>query len=186
MYFAIAMAGVSAYSAYMSSVEQNKSARNAQDEALYRQRVQDRISEGQIVEQKQNAFMAMSEVAQQKMVSMSKQRNAMSESGVTGNVAKRVESVNRLKFTQASNKVQEEATTNIINIANKQLANKIDTEAILREAESKKKSSLSIATDMAIQGYQGYSIGSSLDRGISSLQSNSTNTSGNTDRKIIL
>ncbi len=88
------------------------------------------------------------------------------DTGVSGVSAQRSEAITRTKFSEAKGKVAREVDTNIINVANNMLANKIDTEALIAEAESKKQS---VFTNTILGAIQGGTSGISMASGLKSL-----------------
>jgi hypothetical protein len=167
MWVAVGMAAVSAYSSMESAKAQNKAANRAQDNANRRYALEAGVAEGQMEEQQQLALEKMTDITRGFLKAKGQATTVQAETMVTGNVAKRLEADRRIKESEAKGKVAKEIDTNVINIAQGMIANKIDTEAILAEAESKKKNSLAIATDMVVAGGQGYMAGSSIQKGFS-------------------
>jgi pimeloyl-CoA synthetase len=152
-------AGTAAYGAYSSAQAQNKASEVAQDNATRRYALESGVAESQMEEQQELALEKMTEITRGFLKAKGQATAVQAETMVTGNVAKRLEADRRIKESEAKGKVAKEIDTNVINIAQGMIANKIDTEAILAEAESKKKNSLAIATDMTMTGLSGYSSG---------------------------
>ena len=172
-------AGASMYSSYQSSISNNKAQARTQKEAERRYRLQAGIAGEQIKEQDMIAMEQMTEISKEFLMAKSKALATQAESGVAGNTKGRTMQILSTKESEAKGKVAQSIDVNKINIARDMLANKIDTEAIIRESKARELSNTQILTNMLIAGVQGgaqgYMLGSSLS---SSFGSASTAKSG--------
>lgn len=163
------MAGVSAYSAYESGKAQNRAVDRANKNATRRYEIKSGIANNQMEEQNQMAMEKMTDVARKFLQAKGTARAVQAESMVGGNVQKIMASDLRAKEAETKGRVAKEINTNIINIAQGMIAEKIDTEAMIAESMSKSKSRLSILTDTAVAGMGGASQSASLGANIKSL-----------------
>lgn len=173
------MAGTSMYSSRQQSIANNKAQARTQKEAERRYRLQAGIAGEQIKEQDMIAMEQMTEISKEFLMAKSKALATQAESGVAGNTKARTMQILSTKESEAKGKVAQSIDVNKINIARDMLANKIDTEAIIRESKARELSNTQILTNMLISGVQGgaqgYMLGSSLS---SSFGSASTAKSG--------
>lgn len=173
------MAGASMYSSRQQSIANNKAQARTQKEAERRYRLQAGIAGEQIKEQDMIAMEQMTEISKEFLMAKSKALATQAESGVAGNTKARTMQILSTKESEAKGKVAQSIDVNKINIARDMLANKIDTEAIIRESKARELSNTQILTNMLISGVQGgaqgYMLGSSLS---SSFGSASTAKSG--------
>lgn len=157
------MAAMSAYSANQAGRSANRQSRLAQENADRKYRLESGISEQQMEEQNQMALEQMTEVSREFLKAKSTLEAQRAESGVAGVTQQRIKANVATKESEAKGKVAKEINTNIVNIAQGMLAKKIDTDAIIREAESKKRN---VALDTVLGGIQGglqgYSMGKSV------------------------
>lgn len=157
------MAVVGAYSASESAKANNRAAGRAQANAARRYELQADQAEAMMDEQQIIARDKMTDVTRAFLVAKGKSKAIQAETMVTGASSQRVEAVQRSKFSEAKGKIAQEVDTNVINIAQDMITKKIDTEATIAEAESKKKNVFTETAMGAIQGgMQGYSLGSSM------------------------
>jgi hypothetical protein len=157
------MAVVSAYSASSAASASNRAASQAQDNANRRYELQSSQAEAMMDEQQIIARDKMTDVTRAFLQAKGKANAIQAETMVTGVSSQRIEASSRMKSSEAKGKVAQEVNTNIINIANDMLTKQIDTEAIIREAESKKKNVFTETAIGAISGgLQGYSMGKSV------------------------
>ncbi len=161
------IAAVSVYSAYESGQAQNRAADRATDNANRRYAIQSGVAENQMEEQQMMALEKMTDVTRGFLVAKGRDKVIQAETGVTGNVQKRLKAMSRTKESEVKGTVAKEIDTNVINIAQGMIANKIDTEALISEAQASKKSSMMIAADMVAAGASGYMTGSSLKKSFS-------------------
>ena len=159
-----------AYSSSQTAKAQNRaSEQNAQltrDEAQRRYVLESGIATQQMDEQSMLAMEKMTDISRAFLQAKGQAKAIQAESGVGGNVAKRAEAITRTKASEAKGQVAKEIDTNVINIANGMLANKIDTEAILAKAQAN-KTNVGLAT---LNGaMSGFSVGMSMGSGIKSL-----------------
>ena len=173
------MAGANMYSTSQQAKANNKAQARTQEEAERRYRLQASIAGEQIKEQDMIAMEQMTEVSQEFLMAKSKALATQAESGVAGNTKSRTMQILSTKESEAKGKVAQSIDVNKINIARDMLANKIDTESIIRESKARELSSSQILTNMLMSGVQGgaqgYMLGSSLSN---SFGSASTATSG--------
>ena len=122
-------------------------------------------------EQNQLALEKMTAVTRQFIKAKGTAKAIQAETMVGGNVAKIAKADMRLKESETKGKVAKEIDTNVINIAQGMIAKKIDTEALVAEALSKKKSGMSLLTDSAMAGVQGglsgFQLGSGINKALS-------------------
>ena len=142
-------------SAYSSAQAQNANANMQQANARRRYLMQSQVAGEQMEEQKQLAFEKMTEVSQKFLLAKGRATAIQAESGVAGKTVDRAKALQRTKESIVKGKVAREADVNNINIARGMIANKIDTEALIQEAEANKLSSTQIATNMIIAGGRG-------------------------------
>lgn len=154
-----AVAGTAIVGAYSSSQatkasnrasEQN--ARLTREEAKRRYALESGIAQQQMSEQQNLAMEKMTDISRAFLLASSQDKVIQAETGVGGNVQQRMEAINRTKASEAKGQVAKELDTNVINIANGMLANKIDTEAILAKAQAEKKSAALAILSGAISG----------------------------------
>lgn len=162
------MAATSMASAYSASANANAQADTATANAQRRYALKAKISEEQMGEQQQIAREEMTTVTRKIMAIGSQQDVAQAESGVAGNAIERRKHNLRLKEQEAKGKIAKEVDTNVINIAQGMLAEKIDTEALIAEADSRRVSPVNTAINMLGAGVggalQGYQVGSQLSK----------------------
>lgn len=130
----------------------NRQSAQAQRNADRRYALQSGVAENQMEEQQEQALEKMTDVTRKFLVAKGQATVHQAESGVSGVTQKRIEAVTRGKFSEAKSKVAKETDTNVINIAQDMLAKKIDTEALIAEAEARKKNVFSETLMGAIQG----------------------------------
>lgn len=168
----VVAAGVSAYSSSENAKAQIEAQENASEEARENARrryeLKSGVSKNQMEEQKNLALEKMTDITRETLKVKATQKVAQIESGVTGNLAKRKESLLRLKSSEAKGKVAKETDTNNINIARGMLAEKIDTEALIREANLRESSTANIALNTLSSAVQGFSQGFSVANSFSS------------------
>ena len=159
----VVMAGVSAYSANQSAKAQNRQADAMADNANRRYALEAGVASQQMDEQGSIAFESMTDVTRQFLVARGQARAIQAESGVSGKTQQRMESVDRTKASEVKSKVARDVNTNIVNIAQGMLASKVDTEALVAEANARRKN---VGMDTLMGGIQGgisgYQIGSSF------------------------
>lgn len=180
------MAGAGMYSSYQSSKANNKAQARTQEEAQRRYRLQASIAGEQIKEQDMLAMEQMTDISREFLIAKSKALTVQAESGVAGNTKGRVMNVIETKESEAKGKVAKNIDVNKVNIARDMLANKIDTEAIIRESKARELSSSAILTNMLLAGVQGgvsgYNIGSnisSVSKGTTGLNTSATTSASN-------
>jgi hypothetical protein len=169
MAFAISAGVLMAGSAYMNAQAQNASMEAAQKNAERRYGMQAAIAGNQMEEQNMLAMEKMTEVTRKFLLAKGKATTVQAETMVGGNVQKRLSANLSSQSSEIKGKVAQEVNTNIINVATDMLAKKIDTEAMIAEAESKKKSSLAIAVDMGLGFMQGAAAGAEFNKAMSGL-----------------
>jgi len=157
------MAAVGAYSSSQAASANNAAASAAQDNAARRYEMEGNVAKNQMEEQQVIARDKMTDVTRAFLQAKGKSTAVQAESGVTGASADRINANQRSKFSEATGKVAQEVDTNVVNIAQGMLGKKVDTDAMIAEAESKKKNVFTATAMGALQGgLQGYSLGSSI------------------------
>lgn len=156
MSFMWSMVAVSVGSTVASGMAANESAENAQENANRRYAMKNANAGNQMDEQKSLAFEKMTEVTRGFMKTKGTMEAVQAETMVGGNVQKRLKGAARRESSEAKGQVAKVANANIKNIAQGMLAEKIDTDAMLMELESRKKSSLQIAVDAGVTGVGTY------------------------------
>ena len=157
------MAAVGAYSSSQAASASNAAAGAAQDNAARRYEMEGNVAKNQMEEQQVIARDKMTDVTRAFLQAKGKSTAVQAESGVTGASADRINANQRSKFSEATGKVAQEVDTNVVNIAQGMLGKKVDTDAMIAEAESKKKNVYTATATGALQGgLQGYSLGSSI------------------------
>lgn len=162
-----ATAVVGAYSSSQATKASNRAseqnARLTREEAKRRYALESGIAQQQMSEQQNLAMEKMTDISRAFLLASSQDKVIQAETGVGGNVQQRMEAINRTKASEAKGQVAKELDTNVINIANGMLANKIDTEAILAKAQAEKKSVALAILSGAISGAStGLQIGGAL------------------------
>lgn len=162
-----ATAVVGAYSSSQATKASNRAseqnARLTREEAKRRYALESGIAQQQMTEQQNLAMEKMTDISRAFLLASSQDKVIQAETGVGGNVQQRMEAINRTKASEAKGQVAKELDTNVINIANGMLANKIDTEAILAKAQAEKKSVALAILSGAISGAStGLQIGGAL------------------------
>lgn len=151
-----ATAAVGAYSSSQATRASNRaSEQNAsltREEARRRYALESGIAQQQMSEQQNLAMEKMTDISRAFLLASSQDKVIQAETGVGGNVQQRMEAINRTKASEAKGQVAKEINTNVINIANGMLANKIDTEAIIAKAQAEKKSVALATLNGAISG----------------------------------
>ena len=162
---AVGIAVVGAYSANQSSKATNKASEQAQENERRRYLLQSGIAKNQMEEQQGIALEKMTDISREFIKAKGTATAVQAESGVSGNVQQRMKSIQNTKASEAKGKVAQEVNTNVINIANGMLAKKVDTDAIIAEAESRKQN---VAVNTIIGGISGAVSGYSMGKSISS------------------
>lgn len=163
MSFMWSLVAVSVGSSVATGIAGNNAAEAGQKNANRRYAMKGKNAENQMDEQKSLAFEKMTEVTRGFLKTKGTMQAVEAETMVTGNVAKRLKGAARRESSEAKGQVAKVANANIKNIAQDMLAEKIDTEAVLSELESRKKSSLQIAIDAGVAGVGTYvGLGSDL------------------------
>ena len=151
-----ATAAVGAYSSSQATKASNRAsehnARLSREEAKRRYALESGIAQQQMSEQQNLAMEKMTDISRAFLLASSQDKVIQAETGVGGNVQQRMEAINRTKASEAKGEVAKELDTNVINIANGMLANKIDTEAILAKAQAEKRSVFLSALSGGISG----------------------------------
>lgn len=159
----VTSAALTGYSAYSATNAANDAADAQQDNARRKYLLESGVASNQMEEQQSIAMEQMTEVSREFLKAKSAAEAQQAESGVAGVSAQRAKMVMTTKEGEAKGKVAKEVDTNVINIAQGMLASKIDTDAIIAEAQSKKKNVAFETILGGIQGgLQGYSLGKSL------------------------
>jgi len=152
MYVAIGTAALSAGATYMSGEAANASAEAGQANAKRRFALKSKNAENQMEEQKSLAMEKMTEVTRQFLLTKGTMEVARAESGVGGNVAQRLKMQANTDASEAKGQVAKVTNSNIVNIAQDMIAEKVDTDAMMMELESRKKSSLQLLVDSGLAG----------------------------------
>jgi len=176
---------IGAYSASESAKANNEAMSQTQDNAVRRYELQADIAEQQMEEQQGIARDKMTDVTRAFLVAKGKSTAIQAETMVGGNVSQKLEAVERTKYSEAKGKVAKEVDTNVINIANDMLAKQVDTEAIISEAESKKKNVFTSMLTGGVSGaISGYQMGSSISSPTTSVGVKSTGVSASSSTNI--
>ena len=148
MWIAGASAVMGVGSAYSAGQGQKMQSKMAQRNAQRQYDLKVGVSEQQLDEQGQEAMSKMTEVTRQFLQAKGQLKAVSAESGVSGNVAKRKFAMLRTKESETKGKVAKEINTNVVNIAQGMLAEKIDTERLIQEAKAKDLSTAQLAMNM--------------------------------------
>jgi len=167
---ALVVAGASTamglFSGYSSAKTANMSAKAQEKEAKRRYALQAGTTKNQLEEQRGIARDKMTEISKQFLAASGSMQAASGESLTGGNVRSRIKRDLGSKESEASIQKLSEVNTNVINIAQGMLAEKIDTEAIIGQARLSKKN---VLMETAMGALQGVSSGSSSMSGLKSL-----------------
>ena len=164
----VGMAGLGAYSAYAGASNANRQAAIQEENAERKYRLQAGVADQQMTEQQQIVMEQMSDVSREFIVAKSNAQAVQADSGVAGVSQRRMGSVMSTKEQDVKGKVVSEASTNMVNIAQGMLANKVDTESMIAEARSRKRNVITDTVIGGIQGgIQGYTMGKSFSSGSS-------------------
>ena len=136
LYVGVAGAGIGGASEVLGAEAQNDSIEQAIKNSQRRYALKSSIARNQMTEQEQEAMGKMTDVARAFLKAKGTAKAVQAESGVGGNVQKIQEFQLASKEAETKGKVAKEIDTNVINIAQDMLANKIDTEAMIDEAIS--------------------------------------------------
>lgn len=158
---------ISAYASYSSASANNKAQKVTQKEAERRYALQASIAKDQLNEQDTLALSKMTEITREFIGAKSKSLAIQAESGLAGNTMAKKINILGTKESESKGAVAQEIDVNKINIARDMLANKIDTESIIRESKAREISSTNIAIGMVGAGLQGYMMGKQLNAGFS-------------------
>jgi len=164
--FAGGTGALGAYSSYMGKVAGNEDANQAESNASRRYEIKAGIAENQMEEQNQIALEKMTDVARQFLKARGTAKAVQAESMVGGNVQRRLEMDNRMKESETKGRIAKEIDTNVINIAQGMLAEKIDTEAMISEALSRRKSGMKMFTEATSAGMSSSLSGLQLATGL--------------------
>lgn len=151
-----AVAGLSAFTAASSASAANRAAAREEENIIRRYELQADIAKSQIEEQRQIARDKMTEVSLKFLAIRGKEAVTQAETMVGGKLAKRKAFMARAKESEVKSKVAKEVDTNVVNIAQDMVAKKIDADAMIAEARSKKQN---VFTATVIGGLQGYMAG---------------------------
>lgn len=143
-FFAIGVGGLAGYSSYMSGQAVNASAIQSQKNTRRRYKLKGDIAKSQMEEQRELAFEKMTEVTRSFMKTKGTLEAVQAETMVGGNVQKRLSHAANREASEEKGQIAKVADVNIINIAQSMIADKVDSEAMLMEAESKKKGSMEL------------------------------------------
>lgn len=147
--------GASAIGTYTSAIENNKASNRAIENANRRYAMDSMVSINQMEEQNAIALEQMTEVTRKFLAAKGKAKAIQAETMVGGNVEKRLKADLRLKESETKGKIAKEVNTNIINIAQGMIANKIDNDALINEALAKKRTGLALVTDVSLSAMGG-------------------------------
>lgn len=134
------LAALAAAGSLYGSDQANKQASATQANALQRYGVQAAIAQTQMQQQQDIAREKMTDVTLQFLAAKGKMATAQAESGVAGNVQKRLKLNLRTKASKIKSDIARDVDTNVVNIANKMLINKIDTDKTMADAQAQKTS----------------------------------------------
>lgn len=150
------LAAASAYSSYSAASEQdeNNAISAAQQQANTKRRyaIKSKISKSQMEEQRSLAMEKMTEVTRNFLATKGTMETMQAETMVAGNVAKRLKASARTTASEEKGQVAKVADSNITNIAQDMLSEKVDSEALLMQSDYKRKSTLSMLTNAGIAG----------------------------------
>jgi len=155
-YFTGTMVVLSAGSSHLSSQSTNAQAEASQANTRRRYELKSKIAENQMEEQKSLAMEKMTEVTRSFLKTKGTMEVVQAETMVAGNVAKRLKGAARTEASEAKGQIAKVTNRNIQNIAQDMIAEKVDSEALLMEAESRKKSSLTMLLDAGMAGASTY------------------------------
>ena len=173
------MAVVSAYGASETTKANNRSASRSQANTTRRYLIKAGIAQDQMEEQQQFAVEKMTDVTRQFLVAKGRATAIQAEAGVDGVSSQRQQSVMRTKASEEKGKIAREIDTNVVNIAQDIMADRIDSMAQIDEAESRKKNVFTETAMGAMSGaIQGYSLGSKMG-GIKSASGTGAKTASN-------
>ena len=155
-------AALGAYGANESANAANDAADATALNASRRYELEAGVAQNQMDEQQQLATEKMTDVTRAFLKAKGTAKAVQAETGTSGNVSKRMRSVDRLKESEAKGKIAKEIDTNVVNIAQGMLASKIDTEATIADAMASKKNVFTSTLTGAVSGAsQGMSMASS-------------------------
>lgn len=146
----VAAAVVGAAVSASNASRTNKQNKRTQANARRRYELKAGVAGQQVEEQQQQATALMTDVTRKFLAARGSAEVVRAESGVTGNVSKRLSGVQRTKESEAKGEIAKQIDTNVVNIAQGMLADKIDTEAIVAEAESRKRNVFTSAVEGAV------------------------------------
>lgn len=174
----VGVGALGAYSSYSATRASNEANERAKENARRRYRLDSSVANAQMEEQNQIAMSKMTDISKAFLKAKGTATAIQAESGVSGNVQKRIQFTDRAKSSELKGKVAKEVDTNVINISQGMLAKKIDTEAMIAEASANKKSVLLNTLTGAIGGgVQGYQLASAV-KGIGNSGSGSPSSAG--------
>lgn len=154
--WAIGLGVASAGMTYMNGMANNASAQNGIDNANRRYALKSKNAENQMEEQKSLALEKMTEVTRAFLKNKGTMKAAQAETMVGGNIAKRLKHQNARQASEEKGQVAKTTNANIVNIAQGMLSERVDTEAQVRELESRKKSSLNLLIESGVSGVSTY------------------------------
>lgn len=156
------MAAMGAASAYMASSSANAQAKRMEQNALQQSAFQNELSRTQMSEQQALALEQQTELNRNFMRERGTMTAMYAEGETTGKSMQRIERRLQSSYSEVKAQYNRETRTNIINIAQGALANKIDTERLIAEARSKRVSPLQTAMNMVQGAASGASTGGQL------------------------
>ena len=159
-------AAIGAYGANQSANAANDAADATALNASRRYELEAGVAQNQMDEQQQLATEKMTDVTRAFLKAKGTAKAVQAETGTSGNVSKRMRSVDRLKESEAKGKIAKEIDTNVVNIAQGMLASKIDTEATIADAMASKKN---VFTSTLMGGLEGAQQGMSFASSASGL-----------------
>jgi len=146
------VAGVTAYSNRQQTKKNNRRLDVQRFESKRRYGIQSGIADQQMEEQESIAREKMTDISRAFLKAKGRATVIQAESGVGGNLEKRMKFTQRAKASEAKGKVAKEVDINNINIAQGMLAKKIDTEQTMANARAGKESVLASTVIGAVQG----------------------------------
>jgi len=131
---------------------QNEAAQRSQENTKRRYLLQKKQAEGMMEEQQGIRVEQMTAVSRSFLKAKGQSKTVQAETGVSGKVAQRMKFTERAKASEVKGKVSKEIETNIVNIANNMLTKKVDADAMIQEAQSRKQNVFTAAVMSGLGG----------------------------------
>jgi hypothetical protein len=136
MWWLLGGAGIGLASSYISAKAQNENIENSIANSERRYLMQSKVAEGQMEEQQGIARDKMTEASIAFIKARSTAKAVQAETGASGNTAQVKQFQLKTQEDKIKGQIKKEIDTNVINIAQGMIANKIDTEAMIDQALS--------------------------------------------------